>query len=107
VVKGGVHRRDLLDLAHEPRERGGEGGRVQRGHGPLAQHRSGGVLRVRGHAEPRRRHVFLVERGEIGRELGPLAHEDGQEPGGVGIERAAVADLGRAEQAPELRHHLE
>src|SRR5215470_7586114 len=107
VMESGIHGRYLLDRAHEAAERRGHRDAVEGRHGPRLQHGAREVLSVRGDAEAHRGQVFLVEIDEIGRELGRLADQDGQKPGGGGIEGAAMPDLGGAQGSAELRHDLE
>ena len=107
VVERRVHRRHLPDHADEGAERRLDGRGVERGHRGRLEHRPAQVLGLGHDAEPDGRHVLLVELDQVGRELGRLADQDRQHARGVGIERAAVTDLGGAQHAAEVRHHLE
>src|SRR5262245_10057178 len=67
----------------------------------------GQILRLGHQAEPDGRDVLLVEVDEVRGELRPLPDQDRQNAGRLGIERATVADLGRAQQAAQMCDHLE
>ncbi len=98
VVERRVHGRHLANAADESLERLLDDCGAHRGHRPRLEHRSREILGVGRDAEPHRGQVLLVEVHEVGGELGRLADQDGQDTGGGRIERAAVADLGGAQE---------
>ena len=107
VVDGRVHRGHLLDAAQE-----GLAGRlhlrpVDVPDRRLGDHAAAHVTGVGGDAETQGRHVFLVLVGEVGHQLRRLAEQHGQHPGGVGVERAGVADTLEPEPAPDEGHGVE
>src|SRR5262245_38952937 len=102
-----VHGRDLADDADEGRQGVLDGGSVEGRDRPRLEHRGREILALGGDPQPHGSHVLLVEIDEIRSELGGLADQDREQPGGGGIERAAVADPGRAEDPAQVGHHLE
>ena len=67
---------------------------------------AGHVLCVRAVAERETRHIFLVLRGSKIRSLGRTADEHRQNAGRHRVERAAVADLARVQNAAQLGYHV-
>jgi len=94
------HGRDLLDLADEGGRRRTGAGLGQIRHVPGLDDTAGGVARVGGSAEDDRGLVRLAERGDVAEQPRGPPHTEDQHTGGVGIQRAGVAHLADAEQAP-------
>jgi hypothetical protein len=107
VVEGRVHRRRLLDPAHEGTRRRRDRLGIECGHGRLREHVAAQVLRVGADPEAHDRAVLLVVIGEVAHELRRLAEQDRQDAGRVGIERARVADAAHAQAAPHQPDDVE
>jgi hypothetical protein len=103
---GRHHRRDLEDLADERPGRGFDlGGRHGR-HVVVGDDLTGGVEGRRLDAQHHLADVGLRQRGEEAQQPGHPADAEQQHAGGVGIERARVADLLVVQDPPGLGHHV-
>ena len=97
------HRRHLVKIAVELRERGVDLFAGQLRDRPGFGHHAVGILAAGGFPELEGSRVFLVLAHQQVLDLGAPADRDEKQPGGQRIERAAMADLLRVEGAPRDR----
>ena len=101
------HRRHLQDVAGEARRpRPAPSSSVDAAHVPGAGDLAGRVERGGLGAEHDHAGVGLGREAEVAQQPGDLADAEEQHAGGVGVERAGVADLAGAEHAAGLGHHV-
>src|SRR6266850_1063623 len=107
VVDRRVHRRHLVDAADQPPAGVVETIARDLVHRRFGEDSTAHVVGVRRQPEADGREVFLLVVDEVRRQLGRLTHEHRQDPGGVRVERAGVADPSDAEPAPDDRDDVE
>ena len=99
------HRRELFDVTDEARQRVFDV--VARdGHRSLVEHLTGGVERAGGDAEHDPTFVGLPRLRQVAQEARGATEPHEQHAGGVGVERARVADLALAEGLAQLGDHV-
>ena len=104
-LQGGIHGRDLQDVAPEGLQGGLDLFAVQR-HRVSFQHRAGDVLGIGDKPGAQQGDVFLPGVLEELHPPGGSAHKHGQHPGGHGVEGAAVADPASAVHPAQPGGHI-